>query len=218
MSNDNTHIRLDQDLTDQMTVNKNLAQDIIVTNTDKVTILLSEHHNIVRKKSEWLSPLGIFLTVLATLLTAKFDESAFGVSKDVWKAIFLVVCAGSFLWTGYLTVIAIIYWKRGTVEEFIKKLKNQSPSQNQVSMQPQVVQLGIIIHSAKYGADDKFADGTAKIANLISKNILEVKASNELVDGNDPIPGTIKQLIISFSKNGDRRKLQMIEGATHKFG
>ena len=119
----NGNINLDEDLTSQMTVHKNLTQEIIVTNTDKVKLILNDHHKIVKKKIEWVNPVGIFLSVLTTLLTAKFDETKFGITPQIWQAIFVVSCFASFVWSVILIVNAIRYYNKGTVDQCIEKLK-----------------------------------------------------------------------------------------------
>ncbi len=128
---ENGNINLDEDLTSQMTVHKNLTQEIIVTNTDKVKLILNDHHKIIKKKIEWVNPVGIFLSVLTTLLTAKFDEIKFGISPQIWQSIFIVSCFASFAWSVILIINAIRYYNTGTVDQCIEKLKinnNQPPS------------------------------------------------------------------------------------------
>jgi len=123
MSNPNININLDEDLTKQMTVHKNLTQEIIVTNTDKVRLILNDHHKVIKRKIEWINPLGIFLSVLTTILTAKFDQEKFGISPQMWQAIFIISCIISCVWTVILVINALRYVKKGTVDQFIDKLK-----------------------------------------------------------------------------------------------
>lgn len=215
MIQDNLNIRLDEDIANQMTVNKNLSQEIIVTNTDKVTIILNEHHKIIKKKIEWLNPLGIFATIFTTLLTAKFDKTVLGVGSDMWKAIFVVSGLVTLGYSIYLIIRAIKYYNHGTVEEFISKLKNQSQDMKNTAVAPPAQKKDeIIIHSAKYGAEDKFTDITEKISALVSTNNIEIKASNKL--WGDPNPGKHKSLIIDCSVNGNRKQITIFENATTK--
>ncbi len=117
------NINLDEDLTRQMTVHKNLTQEIIVTNTDKVKLILNDHHKIIRKKVEWINPIGLFLSVLTTILTATFSEEKFGVSPAIWQSVFVIACIASFVWSCIVIINALRYCKEGTVEQFIDKLK-----------------------------------------------------------------------------------------------
>jgi hypothetical protein len=127
---DNGYINLDQDLTTQMTVHKNLKQEIIVTNTDKLKLILNDHHKVIKKKNEWLNPVGIFLSVLTTLLTARFDVSKFGIKPQIWQSIFVVTCFTTFIWSVILIINAIRYYNKGTVDQCIEKLKlnNNQPT------------------------------------------------------------------------------------------
>jgi len=124
------NINLDEDLTSQMTVHKNLTQEIIVTNTDKVKLILNDHHKMIKRKIEWVNPVAIFITVLATILTAKFDETKFGLTPQTWQAIFVVTCIASFIWSVVSIINALRYYKRGTIEECIDKMKIK-PNNNQ---------------------------------------------------------------------------------------
>lgn len=213
MNNENIHIRLDQDLTDQMTVNKNLSQEIIVTNTDKVTILLNDHHKIVKKKTEWLSPIGIFISVFATLLTAKFDETKFGVSPDLWKSVFIVVCFVSFGYSAYLVVLAIYYRNNGTISEFIRKLKNESVKQELFQTQTtSISETQIEIISATYIWNSGQADVTSKISNLISNGINTIMVDPSTFEIKDPAKGETKTLKIHCKVKGEEKEFSHTDG------
>ncbi len=123
---ENNNINLDKNLINEMTIHTNLRQEIIITNTDKVKLILNDHHEIIKRKIEWLNPVGIFLTVLTTILTAKFDETKFGISPQMLKAIFVISCILSFVFSIILIFNAVRYRKKGTIEEFIEKLKIDS--------------------------------------------------------------------------------------------
>lgn len=73
---------------------------------------------------------------------------------------------------------------------------------------------GIVIHSAKYYAEDKSLDLTLKITEMISNNQFEFKVSNDL--GGDPFVGKEKTLEIIYSVNGQRKKITAHEGETVK--
>ena len=208
MGAEDTHIYLDQDLTDQLTVNKNLSQEIIVTNTDKVKILINDHHKIIKKKSDWIGPVGIFMSVFMTLLTAKFDEKRFGLDPELWNAIFIIICFASFVISVYFIINVFLYWNNGSVDEFIKKMKNQTDT---VLKEPK-----ISIISAQYGANEKFVDVTPKITDLINSQNFVIKSSNDLVDGKDPVVGTKKILKIKYKSNKKSKDISIDEGKTIK--
>lgn len=58
MAND---IHLNTDIVNQITVHKNLSQEIIVINIDKVKLILNEHQKKVQKKIDLINPLALFL-------------------------------------------------------------------------------------------------------------------------------------------------------------
>lgn len=216
---ENLNIHLDEDLTNQMTVNKNLSQEIIVTNTDKVTILLNEHHKIIKRKLEWLSPVSIFFTVFATLLTAKFDETVIGISPTLWKAIFFVVCVLSLLLSLYFISTALRFIRRGSVEEFINKLKNvNSKPKKSNRILTFIISIfsskkKIIIHSARYGANETFLEVTSLLNSSIENGKLNFVVNKTNI-GSDPVPNVAKQLIVDFSYNGEKCFKSITEGGT----
>lgn len=116
----------DEDVVKDMTVYKNLSQDVIITTTDKVELLLNEHHKAVRKKVDWLTPLGVFVTILIAFLTANFDKTFLSIDAPTWRAIFIISSVLSFAYTVYSIVVALSYRGEGTVSGFIQKLKSSS--------------------------------------------------------------------------------------------
>jgi hypothetical protein len=209
---ENLNIRLDEDITKQMTVNKNLSQEIIVTNTDKVTIILNDHHKIIKKKIEWINPLGIFITAFGTLLTAQFNKVVFGVDPLLWKAIFVVISLATFGYSVYLIVFAVKYAKRGSIEEFIEKLKNQSRDIKE-TVAPKIQDKNVIrINSARYGTELKYYDITEKVSEMILANHFVIEASNKF--WGDPAKGDGKTLIINCSYGEINKQLSIVENTT----
>jgi hypothetical protein len=78
-------------------VHSNVAQDFIITTKDKLQICLTDHKDDVEMKREWLTPLGVLLSILLTLLTADFRD-AFGISKTLWFAFFFLSALGFGVW------------------------------------------------------------------------------------------------------------------------
>lgn len=209
MTQEKFNISINEEVVNGMTVSKNLSTDVIVTNTDKVEILLTSHHRIIKKKHEWLGPLGIFLSILTTLLTAKFDVTFVGIQPEVWKAIFIV---GSLITLGYTIyggVCAFQLRKQGTITEFIENLKNKSRTQEPSQGLAEKPILKIV--SAKYGASDRTVDLLEKISRLVASNQIEFNVTNDLA-GIDPYPGREKSLIVSYTINGEPRKKTAKEG------
>lgn len=72
---------------------------------------------------------------------------------------------------------------------------------------------GLVILSAKYGIEDKFADVTILLNSLITEDKLTILANNQNL-GSDPYPGKVKQLIVDYALNGKRETSTITEGAT----
>lgn len=99
---------------------ENFSQEIIVTTSDKLTILLGEHVKYIESRNYWQTPLAIFITIVLVLTTTNFKES-FGLSSDVWNAIFIISGVVSFFWT-----IVSLYQRKNniSVATLINKIKN----------------------------------------------------------------------------------------------
>ncbi len=52
----------------------NVDQTVIVTTEDKLELCLNKHLKKAERKTTWFAPGGIFLAVLATLLTTSFNN------------------------------------------------------------------------------------------------------------------------------------------------
>ena len=76
-----------------------LWENIIMVTEDKIRLSLIEHLDNINNKSAWQTPLGLFLTIIITLLTTNFKY--FIIWKEVWEAIFIIIGFLSFLWFCY---------------------------------------------------------------------------------------------------------------------
>lgn len=72
----------------------------------------------------------------------------------------------------------------------------------------------VVIDSARYGADDKFDDVTEKLKKHIENGDYTIMVKNELFDGNDPVPGTVKKLEVEYTINGEPRKITIPENTS----
>ena len=152
---------------------------------------------------------------ISTLITALIND--FKTEKLLWT------CWAAFFVTGISGSFAFYFGKeqrqtqnksKEDVIDFMTIIEERFPNSLQAST-PTTKQ-EIIINSAKYGAEGKFTDVTARISGFVEKNILEIKASNDLVDGQDPIVGKVKTLIIDYTINGENKNLSIMEGKTQK--
>ena len=99
-----------------------VSQPLIRITYDRLWKILTEHCHKVSRSRDWMAPLGVFLTILVTLVSADFKE-ALAMSKDTWKAIFVIVGAGALLF------LARGLWNiRGTetVYQLANRIKNNA--------------------------------------------------------------------------------------------
>jgi Flp pilus assembly protein TadB len=99
-------------------VHLNVSQEVIVTTEDKVKLCLQKHLQYLEKKRGWSTPLGIFLTVIAALITTNFKN--IGLTSDTWQAIFIIIGALSLVW---LSLSIYQATKVETIEDIIAELK-----------------------------------------------------------------------------------------------
>jgi hypothetical protein len=85
------------DLADDTDIYTNLSSPIIVTNEDKLNIILSKHMKQTEKKRIWIAPLSILITLVVASATSTF-KSALGLSPDTWRAIFIFVGVATLCW------------------------------------------------------------------------------------------------------------------------
>ena len=77
----------------------------------------------MEKKKSWVTPLGVFLALIATLITTNFKDV--GLDAETWLAIFIIATILSFGWLIY----SVIEAKRSEkIEDIIGELKKHSDS------------------------------------------------------------------------------------------
>ena len=86
----------EREFSEKLTVHKNLGQEVIVTTVDKVRLCLMKNRDYLTAKKEWLTPLGILVTLLTTLVAAAFREFLF--EPSVWTAVYVIGTIIMFLW------------------------------------------------------------------------------------------------------------------------
>jgi hypothetical protein len=75
----------------------NVSQEIVEITTDKLTLILKDHVSRMETHASWQTPLAIVLTLVLALCTTD-TKTAFGLSAEVWTAIFVIVTFLSFIW------------------------------------------------------------------------------------------------------------------------
>ena len=92
--------------------------DFVVMHEDKVRLLVTDYTNAIEKKRDWIAPLGLFLTLTTTLVTAEFKDKFF--SSSLWEALFIVLC---FVSAGWFVRGLYLAWNPPTVDKFMEKIK-----------------------------------------------------------------------------------------------
>ncbi|MGE6376587.1 hypothetical protein [Peribacillus muralis] len=128
-NNNSSGLNLNQAVIDSSVIHTNVGQEIVVTTEDKLELCLRDHQHILKAKSDWITPLGLFIAVLTSLVAADFKEFL-GISADLWNAIFLI-CSFIFgFWLLKALSKAFQYRGSGDTKEIIQKLKNNSQNLN----------------------------------------------------------------------------------------
>jgi hypothetical protein len=104
-------------------VHLNVAQELIATTEDKVSLCLHRHLNAVEQRHAWVGPLGICVALVLCLVTASFRN--FILPKATWQAIFVILAVASLVW---LTVSAWRASKAPSIEDVVARLKASSPN------------------------------------------------------------------------------------------
>jgi Protein of unknown function (DUF3553) len=79
----------------------NIDSDIIRIGCDSLKLLLMKHERRIESRRSWIAPLGVAISTLAALLTAKFN-SFLGLDGSVWTAVFILTFLCSLVWLLYL--------------------------------------------------------------------------------------------------------------------
>ena len=205
ITEDNT---INSGLIKDLKVHTNLAQDVLVTTEDKIRICLMNYLNKIEKKSNWVAPFGILLTIMITLLTTNFKKFYF--SADTWTAIFIIAAGLSFIWFLLCIRDAFISIEMNYVIDELKK--SSSSEETQTIQKPKIDDEVFKIIKGTYGIIDKNVDVTDKLNGMIEDGKLHTEATNSLVDS-DPVPGTQKFLNVEYEYRGERLTKQFKENS-----
>lgn len=85
-----------EEVANEISVTKNISSTIICVTEDKLELLLKEFCSDVEKKREFVTPLSLILTIIATLTTATFKDTV--ISASVAQAIFVIVLVICSVW------------------------------------------------------------------------------------------------------------------------
>lgn len=123
-SNKANSIDLNSDIGGQLVVHKNISQEIIIVNIDRLKLILQDHQTRVKKSTDWINPFAIFIALLLANLTTTFNKDFIGIKSAVWEALFIILtfAAGIYL----LCNIINIFRKGSSIEDVIENLKEHA--------------------------------------------------------------------------------------------
>jgi amino acid transporter len=104
-------------------VYQNVSLKVIIITEDKVRLCLSEHLKRMEKRGSWITPLGLLISIIVTLVTSDFKNV--GIDAATWKALFIITGLISFGWLIYSIKEA---WQSAKIEDIIDELKKGSES------------------------------------------------------------------------------------------
>ncbi len=100
----------------------NVEQEVLHVTVDKLRLCLTERIGQLKKSREWIAPLGIVLTLLATLVGSTFRNNILKAGQ--WEVVFWIAFGAGVLW------LAWAGWtgcrNRVTVESIVEELKSGS--------------------------------------------------------------------------------------------
>lgn len=101
----------------------NVKTDLIEITGDKLEVILLKHESNLGKRTAWITPLSLFVSVLLTLLTATFNDM-FGLLASEWKALFVISGALSIAWLGISLIRLYTCWRDCSIGNLIAIIKN----------------------------------------------------------------------------------------------
>jgi hypothetical protein len=120
------------ELSKNLTIHKNVKQEIIITTADKIKLVLINTRDILTAQRDWWTPFGLLISFITTLCTAEFKDS-FGLMKEFWHAIFVLLTLGSAIWL--LKSFYKLYknWGKDNLDNIIEniKLRSENASENE---------------------------------------------------------------------------------------
>lgn len=124
-NNQNIHglsVDFSDELSKNLTIHKNVNQEIIITTSDKIKLVLLSTKDILKSQRDWWTPFGLLISFITTLCTANFKLS-FGISKDFWEAFFVLLTIFSFLWFCKSIYRLIKNWGNDDLDKIIAQIK-----------------------------------------------------------------------------------------------
>lgn len=132
-NNSNTNnlnsIDLGDEFSKNMTIHKNVDQEIIITTSDKIELVLIKTKEILISQRDWWTPTGLSFAFVTTFCTADFKDFL-GLAKESWKALFILLTIGSFIWLIISLVKLVKYWGQDDLKMIINQMKVKEKGTN----------------------------------------------------------------------------------------
>jgi hypothetical protein len=96
------------------------VQELVMVSKDRATLVFSQWQGKIRSRSAWQAPFALALSLIATLTTAKFQDTSW-IKGETLKGMFVtftVLSCGWFLYEMY----RLISTRNMTAEQFIEEL------------------------------------------------------------------------------------------------
>mgnify|MGYP007073242006 CR=1 FL=1 len=125
-------VHISDELSKNLRIHNNVKQDIIITTADKIKLVLISTKEILTSQRDWWTPLSLLVSFVTTLCTANFKD-AFGVTKEFWHAIFVVLTIFSFFWLVKTIYKLIKNWGQDDLNKIIEQIKLKGQNEDNVS-------------------------------------------------------------------------------------
>jgi hypothetical protein len=119
------------ELSKNLTIHKNVNQEIIITTADKIRLVLISTKEILASQREWWTPAGLLLSFITTLCTADFKD-AWALSKATWEALFVIMTILSIVWLVITLCNLVKFWGQDDVNKIIKEIKLRGAADSSV--------------------------------------------------------------------------------------
>ena len=129
-NNEGLSIDFGNELSKNLTIHKNVKQEIIVTTADKIKLVLISTKEILTAQRDWWTPFGLLISFITTLCTADFKD-AFKLSKEFWHAIFVLLTIASIIWLAMCFYKIYKNWGEDNLDKIIEKIKLRTENEQE---------------------------------------------------------------------------------------
>lgn len=106
-----------------VSVNANIEENYIFTTEDKIHILYEEYNKARKSICDFWTCVGIFISLLASLVTCDFSKTIFGIDPSTIRAMFILSAIATLVMSVYYLVGWIKNKKKTSFDFFISKIK-----------------------------------------------------------------------------------------------